>query len=77
VTCCGLAEETEKKIKKVDEKSQSRYISPPRGGAISQPIFTKFGEFVDLTDVITSAKFGYKRFIGFFRPRGGKSQFFL
>jgi len=55
-------------------KSQNRYISP-RGGAISQPIFTKFGEFVDLTDVITSAKFGYKIIIRFFRPRGGKSHF--
>jgi len=47
--------------------SQNRYISPPRGGAISQPIFTKFEEFVDLTDVITPAKFGYKLFIGFFQ----------
>jgi len=46
-------------------KSQNRYISPPRGDAISQPIFTKFGEFVDLTNVITPAKFGYKIFIGF------------
>jgi len=56
-------------------KSQNRYISPPRGGAISQPIFTKFGEFVGLTDVITPAKVGYKIFIGFSRPRGGKSNF--
>jgi len=39
----------------------------------SQPIFTKFGEFVDLTDVITPTKFGYKIFIGYSRPRGGKS----
>jgi len=29
--------------------SQNRYISPTRGGA---PICTKFGELVDLTDVI-------------------------
>jgi len=56
-------------------KSQNRYISPPRGGAILQLIFTKFGEFLDLTDVITSAKFGYKIFIGFSRSRGGKSHF--
>jgi len=51
----GLTEETEKKTKKQGElrKSQNRYISPPCGGAISQPICTKFGEFVDLTNVIT------------------------
>jgi len=73
IVTCGLAEETEKGGRR---KSQNRNISPPRGGAISQPIFTKFGEFVvDLTDVITPAKFGYKIFIGFSRPRGGKSHF--
>jgi len=37
-------------------KSQNRYISPPCGGAISQLICTKFGEFVDLIDIITPAK---------------------
>jgi len=54
IETCGLAEETEKnKIKKGGRrKSQNRYISPPCGGAISQPICTKFGEFVDLTDDI-------------------------
>jgi len=74
---CGLAEETEKNKNKKGgrTKSQNRYISPPRGGAISQPIFTKFGQFVDLTDVITPARFGYKIFIGFSRPRGRKSHF--
>jgi len=56
-------------------KSQNRYISTPRGGAVPQPIFTKIGELVDLSNIITSAKFGYKIFIGFFRPRGGKSHF--
>jgi len=56
-------------------KSQNRYISPLHGGAISLLIFTKFGKFVDLTDVITPAKFGYKIFIGFSRPKGGKSHF--
>jgi len=68
-----------RKINKINKggrrKSQNRYISPPRGDAISHPIFTKFGEFLDLTDVITPAKFGYKIFIGFSRPRGGKSHF--
>jgi len=49
-------------------KSQNRYISPPRGSAILQTICTKFGEFVDLNDVITPAKIC----IGFSRPRGGK-----
>jgi len=37
------------------KKSQNRYISPPCGGAISHRIYTKFGEFVDHTDVITPA----------------------
>jgi len=45
------------KIKKGGRrKSQNRYFSPPRGGAILQPIFTKFDEFVDLTDVITQSR---------------------
>jgi len=56
-------------------KSQNRDISPPRGGAISEPICIKFGKFVDLTAIIMSAKFGYKISIGFSRPRGGKSPF--
>jgi len=63
-----------KKIKKVGEESQNR-ISPPCGGAIWQPICTKAGEFVDLTDLITPAKFGSTIFIGFSRPRGGKTHF--
>jgi len=59
-------------IKKKGErrKSQNRYISPPRGGTTSQPICTKFGEFVDLIDVITPAKFGSKICIGYSRPSG-------
>jgi len=56
-------------------KSQNRYISPPCGGAISQPIYTKFDEFVDPTDLITPAKFVYKISIGCSRSRGGKSIF--
>jgi len=75
IATCGLTEETEKNKKGGRRKSQNRYISPPRGGAILQPIFTKFGGFVDLTDVITPAKFGYNIFIVFFRPRGWKSHF--
>jgi len=65
----------QKKEKSGRRTSQNRYISPPCGGAISQPIFTKFGEFVVLIDVITTAKFSYKIFIGFSRPRGGKEHF--
>jgi len=67
-----LAEETEKGGRR---KSQNRYILPPRGGANSQPICTKFGEFVHLTNVITPVKFGCKILIGFPRPGGGKSIF--
>jgi len=65
-----------KQKKKIGEirKSQIRYISPPCGGAISQPICTKFDEFVDLADVITPAKFGSKIFIDFSRI-GGKKHF--
>jgi len=77
IATCGLAEETEKnKIKKGGRrKSQNRYISPLRGSAISQPIFSKCSEFVDLTNIVTPAKFGYKVFIGFSRLRGGKLHF--
>jgi len=64
-----------KKEKRGRRKSQNRYNTPPRVGAISQLIFTKFGELVDLTELITPAKFGYTIFIGFSRPRGGKSHF--
>jgi len=75
IATCGLAEETENFFRKGGRrKSQNRYISP-RGGAISQPIFTKFGKFVDLTNIITPAKFGYEIFIGFSRSRDGKSYF--
>jgi len=49
-----------KKKKGGRRKSQNRYISPPCGGAILQPICTKFGEFIELTDVMTPAKFGSK-----------------
>jgi len=63
-----LAQETG--IKGGRRLSQNRYISPPCGGP-----FRKFGEFVDLTDVITPAKFGSKIFVGFSRPRGRKTHF--
>jgi len=32
----------------------------------------KFGDFVELTEVVTLAEFYFKIFNGFFRPRGGK-----
>jgi len=57
IATCGLAEETEKKKNGGRRKSQNRYISPPCGGVISQPICTKSGKFVDIADVITPAKF--------------------
>jgi len=56
-------------------KSQNRYISPSCGSAISQPIWIKYNEFVDLTDFITRAKFGFEIFICFSRLRGRKTHF--
>jgi len=38
-----------KKRKNGEQKSQNRDISPPRGGTIFEPIFTKFEGFVDFT----------------------------
>jgi len=65
-----------KNAKKWQKKlTKPLYISPPCGGAISQPIGTKFGEFVDLTEVVTLAKFGSRIFIGFSRLRAEKSIF--
>jgi len=55
--------------------SQNRYISPPCGGAICQPICTTFGECVDLVDVITPAEFGFNIFIGLSKQRCGKKHF--
>jgi len=69
---CELAEDTEKSGWR---KSQNRYISPPRGYAISKWISSKCGEFVDLTEVVTPDKFGSKILIGFSTPRGGKKHF--
>jgi len=50
----GLSKKPEKR-KLSEKRSQNRYISPPCEGANSQPICTKFGEFVDLTDVINAS----------------------
>jgi len=38
------------------KKSQNCDISPTCGGTIFQPISTKIGGFVDLTEVVTPAK---------------------
>jgi hypothetical protein len=49
----------EKKIQKnTKEKSQSRYISRMRGGALIQPIAMEVCIFVKVTNVINHAKFG-------------------
>jgi len=64
-----------KRKKRGKKKSQNRYTSPPRGCATLQPIFTKFGEFVDLTDVIYLSGLITKYSLLFSRPRGGKSHF--
>jgi len=53
----GWPRNRKKKKKGRRRKSQNRYISPPRGGAISQLICTKLREFEDLIEVITPAKF--------------------
>jgi len=66
IATCGLAEETKKKKKGGSSKSQNHHFSPPCGTAISQPICTKFGEFVDPTKVITPAKFGWFQNIHWF-----------
>ena len=60
--------------KKGEQKSQKCDISPLCGGAPCEPISTKFGVFVGLTNVITYAKIGFKISIGFSRPTGGKTQ---
>ena len=62
-----------RKLKKRENKSQNRYISPLCGGAPCEPISTKFGLFVGLTNVITYTKNGSKIPIGFSRPTGGKT----
>jgi len=60
-----------KKKKDGRRKSQKRYISPPCGGAIPQPICTKFGEFVDLTDSPNLVQVGCEMA----PPRGGETFF--
>ena len=42
-----------------------------------EPISTKFGAFVGLTNVITYTKIGFKISIGFFRPTGRKTSISL
>ena len=74
IATCRRDEETEKKYKKGEQKSQKCDISPLCGGAPCEPISTKFGVFVGLTNVITRAKIGSKISIGFSRPTGGKTQ---
>jgi hypothetical protein len=61
-----------RKKEKGRTKSQHSDISPPRGGAIWQPTCTKFGAFVELTEIVTHAKFGW-----FSRPIGGENHFSL
>jgi len=62
--CAGRGNGIERK-KDRSKKSQNRYISPLRGGAISQPISTKFVEFVNPAEVITPVKVCPKIFIVF------------
>ena len=70
IATCRRDEETGKKG---EQKSQNRYISPLCGGTPCQPISTKFGVFVGLTNVITYTENSTKSFIGFSRSTGGKT----
>jgi len=71
-----MAAKWRKKEKNGDRrKSQKRYIKPPREGAISQAICTKFSELVDLTQVVMPTKFGNKIFIVFFQAERWKKDF--
>jgi len=45
-------------------KSRKRYISPIRGEAFGERIFTKFCISADMPDVIICANFGSEKFSG-------------
>ena len=75
IATCRRDEETEKYKKKGEQKSQKCDISPLCGGAPYEPISTKFVVFIGLINVITCAKNGFKTYIGFSRPTGGKACF--
>jgi len=45
------------------KKARDPYISPLRGGATAETIFTKLGRFAETRDVITLSKFQINRFI--------------
>jgi len=59
-TTCRQDEKNGKTDQENEKKSLNRDILSPRGGAFLQPIFTKFGVFVDLTEKVKLAKFSYK-----------------
>jgi len=63
---------TEKKTTWEKKVTNPLHFTTRRGA-----ICNKFGEFVDLTAVVTLAKFGYKTFSDFSSPRGEKSIFRL
>jgi len=69
---CGLAEETEKKAGEESHKPLYSITTWRRHFATDLP---KFGEFIDLTEVITPAKVGSKNICSFFQPRGVKKHF--
>jgi len=70
-TKSGLAEEKEKRC--TGEESHKTVIFHHD---VEAPFRNRFApKFVDLADVITSAKFGCKIFIAFSRPSGGKKHF--
>ena len=69
IATCRRDVETEKGITKVT----NRDILPLCGGVTCEPISTKFGVFVGLTDVVTYTKNGSEISNGFSRPTGGKT----
>lgn len=69
---CGLTEESKNTYihRYIDTYTFRRYISPPRGGAIFEPIDLKFCRDVNPMGVINFAKFGIDRTYGFGVVRG-------
>ena len=62
---CRLEEEKKQKNERKKPKSQNCDFSPSPGGATCASIVTKFGVFVDFTEVVSPTKCGEKCLKGF------------